>query len=212
MLPCFFERMVPFCIRRDFTSGHFGSFVHKKRFHFRSFWPKFASFTSRAWHCPLQDANAFHRLDWLLHNTEHALTSWSARSIGSVRAQLELAKEVRHQLEMVHDHWPMVAHEDVLRCTMKLKSLGQSSLQRTIAKQELRIIWLSEGDAPNFFSMSTQRCGVGTNSFVPLITDVVPCWRRRTKQQEPLTSSMRSWACQHFGNTPLTWRCWISQS
>lgn len=44
---------------------------HKKRFHFRSFWPKFPGYLDTvqlAWHCPLNGADAFRRLDWLLRN------------------------------------------------------------------------------------------------------------------------------------------------
>jgi hypothetical protein len=64
-----------------------GSFMHKRRFHFKSFWPRFPGFAetmSRAWRCPLHDANPFQCLDWLFRNTAGAWTNCSARSIGSV--------------------------------------------------------------------------------------------------------------------------------
>jgi hypothetical protein len=34
---------------------------------------------------------------------------------------------------------------------LKIKSLGLASVQRTIARQELRLLWLKEGDAPTCF-------------------------------------------------------------
>jgi hypothetical protein len=38
-----------------------------------------------------------------------------------------------------------------MQWALKLKLLGLSSLQRTMARQEARILWLSEGDAPTRF-------------------------------------------------------------
>jgi hypothetical protein len=79
--------------------------VHK-RFHFRAYWPKFPGFldvVQRAWHCPLINADPCRHLDWLLRNTACALKSWSDRCIGSIRQQLELAKEVVYQLDMAQD-------------------------------------------------------------------------------------------------------------
>jgi hypothetical protein len=59
---------------------------------------------AQAWVCPLRDANPFRRLDWLFRNTARVLKSWSDKLCGNVRRQLEIAKEVVHQLEMAHDH------------------------------------------------------------------------------------------------------------
>jgi hypothetical protein len=79
------------------------------------------------------------------------LKSWSNHCIGNIRTQLEVAKEVVHRLEMAHDRWPLVLHEESLRQQLKLKTLGLSSLQRTVARQESRLLWFSEGDAPAKF-------------------------------------------------------------
>jgi hypothetical protein len=62
--------------------------------------------------------------------------------------QLEVTKEVMANLEAARDHRQLGTHEESLRCEMKLKSLGLSSLQRSIARQESRVLWLNEGDAP----------------------------------------------------------------
>jgi hypothetical protein len=45
----------------------------------------------------------------------------SSGSIGSVRVQLEMAREVFHHLEISQDHWSLASHEDELRRSMKLK-------------------------------------------------------------------------------------------
>jgi hypothetical protein len=63
------------------------SFISKKRFHFKSFWPKcegFLEVVQRAWSCPLRDANPFKHLNWLLRNTAKVLKSWNDRTIGSI--------------------------------------------------------------------------------------------------------------------------------
>jgi exonuclease III len=138
--PCCSGWMVPSCTRGGF--------------HFRSFWlrfPGFAEMVSQAWPYPLRDANPFRRLDWLFCNIACVVTSWSACSIGNMRVQLVVAKEVLCQLKVAHDHRSLAGHEEDLYCMMKLKTLGLSSLQRTIAWQESHILWLSEGDTPTKF-------------------------------------------------------------
>jgi hypothetical protein len=96
----------------------------------------------------LRDANPFKQLDWLFRNTTKSLKNWSDRFIGSIRLQLEITKEVVAKLEVARDSRQLAPHEESLRCELKLKSLGLSSLQRIIARQESRVLWLSEGDAP----------------------------------------------------------------
>lgn len=138
----------PLLLRTD------NSFYYKKRFHFRSIRTKFPGFLQvvrRAWHCPLHNADPFRRLDWLLRNTARVLRSWSSRFVGSVCMQLEMAKEIIRQLELVGDRRNLSAHEDALRRRLKLKALGLSSLQCSIARQESRLLWLVEGDAPTKF-------------------------------------------------------------
>jgi hypothetical protein len=105
----------------------------------------------QAWHYPLNGANPCHRLDWLLYNTTRMLKSWSDKHIGSVRLQLEVAKEVVHRLELARDHRPLAGFEESLRQRIKLESFGLSSLQRSIVRQESRLLWLSEGDTPTRF-------------------------------------------------------------
>jgi hypothetical protein len=126
------------------------NFFAKKRFLFRSFWTKFPGFLEvikKAWHCPLQEASPI----LLFRNTTRFLKSWSDRVVGNVRLQIELAKEVAHRLEVARDRRQLATHEEGLRKFLKLKSLALASLQRTIARQESRILWLSEGDASTKF-------------------------------------------------------------
>jgi hypothetical protein len=73
--------------------------------------------------------------------------------VGNIRMQLAMAKEVVGRLEEVGDCQPLSSHEEALCKELKLKAMGLSLLQRTIASQESRVLWLREGDAStNFFS------------------------------------------------------------
>jgi hypothetical protein len=83
------------------------------------------------------------------------LTSWSDSFIGNIRTHLEVAKEVLAKLEAARDSHQLSSLEESLHCEMKLNTLGLSSLQRTIARQESQVLWLSEGDTPP--SSSTSR-------------------------------------------------------
>jgi hypothetical protein len=124
-----------------------------KHFHFRSFWTKLSGYldaVKSAWH-PLQRASPFCRLDWLLRNMAHVLQSWSTRFVGSIRMQLAITKEVVLCLESAYDRRQLAMHEEELRRALKLKALRLASLQRTVARQESRILWLREGEAPTKF-------------------------------------------------------------
>jgi hypothetical protein len=76
-------------------NGHYA----KKQFYFRLFWPCLLGFlevVQQAWHYPLGTVNPFFKLDCLLCNTAWVLKRWSDCLIGSIRAQLEIAKEAIH--------------------------------------------------------------------------------------------------------------------
>jgi hypothetical protein len=74
--------------------------------------------------------------------------------------QLVLATEVVHYLELAHDCRHLEHHEEELRKHLKLKSLGLVSLQRMIARQESRLLWLKEGYAPTRFFHIQASCRV----------------------------------------------------
>jgi hypothetical protein len=123
----------------------------KQRFMFRSFWSHCArlhEIVQQAWHYLLQNTNPFACLGWLFKNTAKFLKSWSDWFVGNVHLQLAIAKEVLSRLKAAGDHGPLAQHEDEPRKEMQFKTLGLSSLQRTISRQESRVIWLKEGDTP----------------------------------------------------------------
>jgi hypothetical protein len=90
------------------------------------------------------------------------LQSWSDRFIRNARLQLVMAQEVVLRLEYARGRRQLAPHEEALRHSLKLRSLALASLQRTIARHESRLLWLSEGDAPTRFfhvhANSRRRC------------------------------------------------------
>jgi hypothetical protein len=72
--------------------------------------------------------------------------------IGNIHLQLEITKEVLHDVRL------LAPHEETSRQLVKLKTLGLSSVQRNMARQESRLLRLREGDASTiFFSRPCQR-------------------------------------------------------
>lgn len=58
-----------------------------------------------------------------------------------------MANEVVRLLDVAMDSRVLTDAEFWLRCQLKKKVLGLASLQRTIAHQKSRILWLKEGEA-----------------------------------------------------------------
>jgi hypothetical protein len=147
----------------------------KKRFYFRSFWTHLSGFwevMQQTWHCPLCNVSPFCKLDWLIHNMARFLMSWSSQFVGSIQSQLEITKEVVHRLEVVWDRRVLSTHEEDLRKLLKLKSLGLTSLQRTIVCQEYGLLWLKRGMPTLGSSTSMRMCGADGSSFTHLRTAV----------------------------------------
>jgi hypothetical protein len=71
-----------------------------------------------------------------------------------------IAKEVMHKLEIVRDNKILSQQEEDLHKFAKLKSLALSSLQRTVARQESRLMWLQEGNTLTclFLIHASPRC------------------------------------------------------
>lgn len=87
------------------------------------------------------------------------------RFIGSVRLQLAVAREVVQQLDAAQDRRALSEPELEVRWELKYKTLGLSSMARTIARQRSCIQFLAEGDAnTKFFQL--QACHMNRKNFV----------------------------------------------
>lgn len=132
-----------------------------RRFHFECFWlkaPGFLQAVEEAWHVDAQwIVNPFQRLAARLRRTAKKLKSWSARFIGNIKMQFLVASEVILRLEMAMDSRPLSPQERGLRALLKRKLLGLASLERTIARQRSRLLWLKEGDTNTHFFHASAR-------------------------------------------------------
>jgi exonuclease III len=126
----------------------------KRRFHFESFWTKLPGFLDamkQNWEAPVQSNCAVERIFIKLQRLSKGLQKWGQRKVGNIKAQLELAKEILHRLEIERDFRALSDHEDWLRKKLKLHCLGLASLERTIARLRSRILYIREGDANTAF-------------------------------------------------------------
>lgn len=132
----------------------------KRRIHFESYWPKVDSFLSavEAWNSLQASSCRFDMLSHRLNATARKLQSWSHKTVGHVNSQIELAREVLHQLEIAQDFRILAPGEDWLKKSLKKHCLALASFKRTIARSHSRISWLSDGDAnTKLFTLATTR-------------------------------------------------------
>ena len=129
--------------------------LHRKaRFHFQSFWlaiPGFHEVVAASWHSLPPKANLFVDLFLRLKATAKARSKWSQSRVGNIKEQILLANELILCFDQALDSRALSGGEAWLRRQLKKKVLGLASLQRTIARQKSRILWLKEGDASERF-------------------------------------------------------------
>jgi hypothetical protein len=104
-----------------------------------------------AWDSMSPDSCPFLSLERKLKETTKRLKAWSDKQVGHVRAQLALAKEIVHRLEMTQDERSLTTAELWLKNRLKKHCLLLSSFKCTMARLRSRITWLKEGDANTKF-------------------------------------------------------------
>lgn len=128
----------------------------------------FHEIVERAWGCNTGDVDVYRTLDIKFRQTAKALKSWSRRSVGSVRCQLFMAREVISQLDVAQERHDLTDDEYALRAELKRHSLGLASMARTIARHRSRIRFLGEGDA-NTKYFHLQACHRSRKNFIPMV-------------------------------------------
>jgi hypothetical protein len=122
----------------------------KRRFHFESFWTKIEGFhevVHNAWSSVPVGQCPFSTFDLKLKGTAKALQGWSSKKVGHIEAQLHLARDLIHQLEIAQVGRILSMLERWLLSKLKKHSLALASTKRTIARLRSSISWLKEGDA-----------------------------------------------------------------
>lgn len=79
------------------------------------------------------------------------LQQWSDKWIGNIKLQIGIALEVIQRLDVAAESRVLSSSEIALRRLLKKKLLGLSSLERSIARQRSRLLWLRDGDASTQF-------------------------------------------------------------
>jgi hypothetical protein len=126
----------------------------KRRFHFESFWlkvPGLFDAVKQSREAPVQSNCVVERMFMKLQRLSRSLQKWGQRKVGSIKSQLEIAKELLHRWEIESDERALVDDEEWLRRKLKLHCLGLPSLVRTIARLHSRILYIQEGDANTSF-------------------------------------------------------------
>jgi hypothetical protein len=104
----------------EFTQG-------KRRFHFESYWPCLNSFLDTvafSWEQPMDTSCPLQILADKIKRLSCHLQSWSQRNVGNIKEQLQLAKEIIHQLEIAQNSRALSPQESWLRCQLKKHALG----------------------------------------------------------------------------------------
>jgi hypothetical protein len=129
-------------------------FHPKRRFRFQAFWPQFEGYlqtVESVWNGPQPDVYALRMVHHLLRGTAKALQHWSAKVVGNIKSQIAVAKKVIFRLEAAQDTRSLSVVEATLRRFLKIRYLGLTSLERTMARQRSSMRWLYEGNANTKF-------------------------------------------------------------
>jgi hypothetical protein len=122
----------------------------KGRFFFQAFWVKLEGFhdtVAQAWSSVAPGPCPFVTLSRKLQATARALQSWSVKTVGCLKLQLEMARELLHMFEMAQELRVLSPAEDWFRRALMKRILALSSWARSVARLRSRVTWLRDGDA-----------------------------------------------------------------
>ena len=115
---------------------------HKPSFKFEEFWlrlPGFKDTVAAAWDRPVHATNPIRRIHIKLSRTAKALKKWQRESVGVLKTQIAIAKEVIWRLDLAEEGRPLSPTEQELRRRMKLSYLGLLSFQKIKLRQRSRL-------------------------------------------------------------------------
>jgi len=139
------------------------------------------------------------RLDRMLKNLVRELQRWSATRIGDIKVQLLMARELVLRLDVAQERRLLTEEEAGLRKRMKMRCLGLSSLERTMARQKSRIRQLSDGDANTAYFHLIAR-GRKRRNYIPALAASGHMLTDHAAMEEALHSHF----CNVFGRAPAS--------
>jgi hypothetical protein len=101
-------------------------------------WPRFDDYldtVAEGWQPPTTTTDPLARLDHMLRGLVRHLQRWAAYRIGDIRGQL-VARELVLRLDCAQEQRQLSEAENALRKRLKMRCLGLSSLERTMAREK----------------------------------------------------------------------------
>jgi hypothetical protein len=153
-------------------------FCFYKGFRFESFWTKLDGFkevVQRGWTTGVNSTDAILRLHVKMIRTTKSLSAWRRKTIGSVKVLLAIIQIILTHLEKAQENRQLSIDELEFRRRLKIKIPGIVSIQKAIARQHSRQIWMYMGDAnTKFFHLVKGKCALGP--FLSIL--VIECQRK----------------------------------
>jgi hypothetical protein len=121
-----------------------------KGFRFEFYWlglHGFQQVVRNAWRKPLQAIDPIRRLHIKLSRIAKALKQWEKSSIGNIKSQFTMAKEVLWQLDKAQERRLLSAAELGFRTKIKDTYLGLLAIEKMRAHQRSRLTNIKHGDA-----------------------------------------------------------------
>jgi hypothetical protein len=120
------------------------------KFRFESYWTSMPGFMERvmeAWSATIpSQCNSLATLHLKLSRTAKALKAWSKTVIPQGKLTMAICREVVDQLETAQEDRHLTVDETNLIKHLKVRFLGLAAIEKSRAKQKLRLTWLRKGD------------------------------------------------------------------
>ncbi|XP_073361462.1 uncharacterized protein [Aegilops tauschii subsp. strangulata] len=172
-----------------------------KRYKFEAFWTKAEGFLDtvvEAWGSVPREGNPVKVLDLKLRAMAKSIKKWSDRWIGNVKLQIAVVLEIIFRLDKAMELRNLFVGERGLRRLLKHKQLGLCSLERSIARQQSRILYLKEGDG-NTGLFHQSACHQQCRNMITSLTN----GSELATSQEEIATMVDSYYNELLGTAPL---------
>jgi hypothetical protein len=137
------------------------------------------------WEQPVNTQDAIPRMHVKLIRTAKALKLWRRQTLGNLTLSLAIVKELILLLDRTQENRLLTLDELDFRSSLKAKSVGLATVQRTRARQHSRLTWIRKGDASTkLFMLHAQGVEKRSFSYQPLslwTVALLPATNRKKK-------------------------------